>query len=158
MNIVLTHQVEASEKSAAFIENEFSDEKLRRDHNLAMICMDVQDLAKELVDIFANAGAQVSRWQYSAGTTQPDDDDHNWDALYRRIAIVFEKEAKLIKTVESFGHSVGGKAEFMAAWQELRGIVCFSIGSVRTGMDQIARGEVRSLAEIERELLNLPQH
>lgn len=159
MNIVLKNQVEASEKSAQQLEDE-----LQHKHRWAMLCYNVQDLARSAVTLFSEINDDVDRWQRDlVDCTQPGCEElvqfgKEWDDLYRRISGVFERTFGLIRALENKGYSVDGKKEFLEAWRELRGIVCFSRDRVAAAVEQIQRGEVRSLGDVERELQNLPKH
>lgn len=150
MSIVLKNRVDASERSAEVLESE-----LLRDHRIAILAFDVQDLARDVVDLFRRMNEDVERWQDQIALgTCPEflNQEAEWDQLYRRLADLFERAHSLILTIESFGHRVDSKAEFTAAWRELRGIVSITLDEVRQGAEQINRGEFKSLGEVAGEL------
>jgi hypothetical protein len=157
MSIVLKHQVEASERSVTELEAE-----LGRQHGSAMLCYDVQDLMRTAVNLHGTINRGVERWQDDLSTGRPDlrqETEHlgpEWFALYQRLAAVFEKTAGLLRSVEKAGFVPDGKAEFSAAWRELRGIVCFDYDRVAAAFEQIRRGEVRPLEDVKRELWDRP--
>jgi hypothetical protein len=156
MNIVLKNQIEASEKSAHEIEIEF-----QQTHRWAMLCHDVQDLARSAVKLFSEMNDDVERWQADMLAKDSNDSagfEGQREEFYRRLANVFEKTAGLIQATEDAGFAFDGKAEFLAAWRELRGIVCFSRDEISIAVEQSRRGELRSLGEIELELRDLPNH
>lgn len=153
MSIVLKNQLDASERSATELEAE-----LRRQHRRAMICYDVEDLARSLVTLFHEINRDVERWQGALATAAPDQAGEleragtEWEGLYRRLAGIYEKTAGLVRTVESWSFEVDDKREFLLTWRELRGIVCFSHDRVAAAAEQVRRGEVTSLGDIAYEL------
>lgn len=153
MSIVLKHQVEASEKSAAELASEF-----RQQHRRAMLCYDVQDLVRSVVQLHAGLNRDVERWQdaiasaKASGTEEPEDLGTEWEALYRRLGSVFEKTAPLIRALEDEGFTVDGRPEFHASWRDLRATLSFTLDRITTGIDQIRRDEVRRLEDVLAEL------
>ncbi|HZK80571.1 MAG TPA: hypothetical protein VFC46_05870 [Humisphaera sp.] len=153
MSIVLKNQIEASEKSAEQLEAE-----LRQSHLRAMFCHDIQDLMKSLVGQFDNLNQDVERWQQDMKTRSPDSLGEldclgeGWDSFYRRLALIFEKVAASLQKLEKLEFKVDGKREFLLAWRELRGIVCFPRDRVIAAAEQVQRGDVRPLGEVSREL------
>jgi len=99
----------------------------------------------------------VERWQNTMAAHPETRNDleqaePKWFALYQRLYGTFGKTYKLIAAMEKIGHTVDGKDDFIAAWRELRGIVVISPESVAAGAQQIKCGQVKSLAEVTREL------
>jgi len=158
MNIVLKNQVEASEKSAQELEEEIS-----HTHGWALLCYNVQDLSRSAVNLLSEIGIDVERWQRDLADNAQQDSQmaqlgSEWENLYRRLAGVFEKTAGLLHRLETEGFAIDGKPEFLAAWKELRGIVCFSVDGVAKSVEQARRGQTRSLGDIELELRDLPDN
>jgi hypothetical protein len=157
MTIVIRNQIEASEKSAQELES-----AIGRDHHEAAICFDLQDLARSEVTLLADINRDVERWQKSVAETTTGDAEEsancekNWDALYRRLQGVFEKTAKLIQAMEERKFSIDGKAEFLKAWRDLRGVVCFSLEGISAACEQVRTGNVKPLSEIKRGLFSPP--
>jgi hypothetical protein len=157
MNIVLKNQVHAAEQSALELE-----EELPRRHRWAMMCYNVQDLARSAVHLFSDIGNDVDRWQRDLADRKDQAGEESaelgseWDGLYRSLARVFERTAGLVQKLENQGYCVDGKSEFLASWRELRGIVCFSHDRIALAAEQVHRGEVQSLGDIERELRDIP--
>jgi hypothetical protein len=58
MAVVLSNRIDATGKSADQLESERSAE-----HRSAMFCVDVQDLAAEIVRLYQELGRQVEKWQ-----------------------------------------------------------------------------------------------
>jgi hypothetical protein len=156
MNIVLKNQIEASEKSAQELENE-----LMQCHRGAILSYNVQDLSRSAVTLFSEINDDVDRWQRDLyNCNHPDSDElaqfgKEWEDLYRRLSNVFDKTFTLIGSLEKAGYPIDGKPEFLASWQELRGIVCFSQTQIAAAIEQKNCGQTRPLGEIERELLGL---
>jgi hypothetical protein len=157
MNIVLKNQIYAADRSAQELEDE-----LQNQHRGAMLSYNVQELAQSAVDIFSEINDNVERRQGDQVNSKQEEGDglaqhaNEWHDLYRRLAIVFDRTAGLVGAMEKEEYLIDGKREFLAAWRELRGIVCFSPNRVALAVEQLQRGEVRPLADIERELRDLP--
>lgn len=153
MSIVLKHQVEASEKAAADLAIE-----LRQQHRRAMLCYDVQDLMRSVIDLHAGLNRDVHRWQNTiaaakaSGAEGPEDVGSEWEALYRRLGSVFDQTAQLVRSLEGDGFSLDGRPEFLDSWRDLRATLSFSLERVAAGVEQIRRGEGRKLEDVLAEL------
>jgi hypothetical protein len=155
MTIVLRNQIEASEKSAQEIEA-----KLRDHHRLAMFCYEVEDLVQAVLGIFFAANAHVKRWQaHQSQSTDAHADnaeiEKNWNDTYRHIGRAFEATAICIRMAEQDQFTVSGKREFMSGWEKVRAVTCFDLDSVSRSIQEATRGDVRPLAEVERELFHI---
>jgi hypothetical protein len=151
MTIVLRNQFEASERSARELEAQSPAHDVTDRYS-------VEDHLSILVGLFANIERDVERWQ-----NQPVDVSHladqreiEWEQQYRRLEQLFASAARLVNGVKQAGFVVEGEENFKAVWRELRGIVSFSREQVLAGAQQVARGEVRSLAEVMNELSDRP--
>jgi hypothetical protein len=139
MNIVLRNQIEASEKSVHEIE-----QKMLRDHQYAMLCYDVQDLVRNMVDAAKSIGRYVEMFQ----------DQHElkmageWEDLYRKMDHTFAQTAGLIRALDQAKLAVDGRDAFFAAWKEVRGVTAFTAAGIEEARHQIARGECVDLEEL----------
>jgi hypothetical protein len=154
MTIVLKNQIDASERSAEELEGQF-----QREHRDAMLCVDVEDLLKELVRLVDETNRHVERFREDARRNAGDADradvasfESGFLELYRKLDSIFPKAAALVSALEARGYSVNGKRPFQNAARELKGIVCFSPDAVRRSHQQALRGETRDLDQIMHEL------
>lgn len=129
-----------------------------------MLCRDVEDLGRAAVSLVHSINSNVEKWQDDIGRSEPHLSNDvaqtgaEWDALYRRVAIIFEDASRLIRSMEKNEFVVEGKAEFLAAKRELAGIICFTQEDIATGAEQVRQGQTRPLGEIWDELWNQPRH
>ena|SRR5437016_191395 len=157
MTVVLRNKIEASERSAQHLEAE-----LAQAHQNAMICRDIEDLARELIELLAKANHQVERWQNEIARSTPQNrpqllaQSTEWDERYRKLGAIFEREAKLIRDIERAGFGVEGKKDFRQAWRAIRAITCFSMERVSAAVEGMNQREGRPLHEVKDELWNHP--
>ena len=152
MNIVLRNHLEATEKSASEIEAQ-----LKRDHQGAMLCYEVQDLIRSVVQLFADISKDVDRWQSEISATDDNTtlvSTSDWLDLYRKLEGICAKAAGLIGQIELEQYQVEGKGKFLAVWRELRGITIFSEQQIATAAQQVRSSRMRSLGEIRDALSN----
>jgi len=139
MNIVLRNQIEASAKSVHEIE-----QKMLRDHQYAMLCYDVQDLMRNMVDAVKSIGRYVEMLQDRHEMNMAGE----WENLYRKMDHTFAQTAGLIRSLDQAKLAVDGRDAFFAAWREVRGVTAFTTAGVKEARDQIARGECVDLEEL----------
>ena len=153
MTIVIKNQVAASEKSALELE-----EQMLRESQRALLSFEVRDLAKSAVSLLDTINTDMAEWQVITEKSDRSEElcalGDDWDSLYRRLAGVFEKTARLIKDAEMIGPEVAGKPEFFKAWRGLRAATSFTREDVALGASQASRNEVRSLGDIVRALFS----
>jgi hypothetical protein len=147
MSIVLTHQVEASERSATELERVAVEQ--------AGIGLDVEALMERIVDTFEDLNHYVDRWQADVegrkAGYEPAAAASLFD-LYVRLERTAQRTSHLGRRLEAWGQTVAGKPQFLNAWRKLKGIVMLSPDRVAQSFEQIRRGETKSLAEFADEL------
>jgi hypothetical protein len=143
MVAVLDHQIESFERSA--------DEISPAGDSIRML--------EELIDVgialFDAVRSVVQRWQErtrKGGEPLQLADARELDALYRRLAAVWDRMAPLIDAAERGGEPVAGSARFRRARSDLRSLTSLSLDRVIQSEQQLNRGEARPLREVMDEL------
>jgi hypothetical protein len=144
MSIVLTNQVEASEKSADALG------RLALEHERAVSCREVEALMDLVAATFADINRYVERWQDEVADGRALFDEafaRGIFDIYVRLERAAHKTAQLGRTAEGWGYTLAGKARFLGAWRAMKGITSFDLDRVGESFAQIRRGDVQELGE-----------
>jgi hypothetical protein len=147
MSIVLLNQLDASERSADALEDE-----LKRPEIASLALYAVDDLVKSVVDLYGTLSRDVERWQdaIAKATARPPQSQleeiaATWDALWRRLAKMYERAWSFVKLMESAGYEIDGKQELLRTWRDVRAVTSFDLDRVSTAVEQLRRGESEPL-------------
>jgi hypothetical protein len=151
MTIVLKHQLEASERSAAEIEG-----VIERDRQNERARREVEYLMRVITLLHRGINRDIEIWQDSGASTTEEDASAEWLGLHHRLNGVFQKVVRFVHELENDGQEFQRKQEFLASWRDLRSSLCFTADRVSAAVEQVRRGEVRPLGEVARELWDRP--
>jgi hypothetical protein len=112
---------------------------------------EVEALMATLVAQFKIAGEVVWRAQDS-GAGMSAADEARMHGLYVRLSKTFDDVLTYGRSVERSGHPVAGKAEFLSAWRELKGIAAVEPARLAESIEQLRRGTGTTLGELADEL------
>jgi hypothetical protein len=145
MQVVLRNQVESFERTAAELQVGAAR------GGWGSYRSEVEALMATLVAQFRIAGDATWRLQ-DAPSPAAQADLAQIHSLYTRLLRTFEDVLVYGRSVEQAGFTVSGKADFLEAWRELKGIV--STDPVRTAdaIERLRRGQGIALGELANEL------
>jgi hypothetical protein len=150
MQVVLRNQVESFERTAAELKNGAA-----RD-GWGNYWSEVEALMATLVAQFRVAGEVVWRLQDSS-TPSTVAELSQIHGLYGRLMRTFDEVLTYGRAVERAGHAVAGKAEFLDAWRELKGIVAIDPDTLADALDRLRHGQGIPLGELVDEISRDPR-
>jgi len=111
----------------------------------------VEALMSTLVARFNAIGKEVWRIQDSS-TKLSDDAALHIHQLYQRLARVFDEVMAYGRLVEKSGPKIAGKAEFLSAWREIKGIAAVNPIALNDSFEELRKGGGKLLGEFANEL------
>jgi hypothetical protein len=62
-----------------------------------------------------------------------------WDALWRRLARMYERTWSFVKLMELAGYEIDGKQELLRTWRDVRAVTSFDFDRVSAAAAQLRR-------------------
>lgn len=112
----------------------------------------VESLMATLVAQFNAIGTEVWRIQ-DLPKTMSNDQVAQFQERYRMLSRIFDEVLLYGRSVERLSASkIAGKAEFLSAWKELKGMMAVDPSHIDDSLEELRRGGGKSLGEFADEL------
>jgi hypothetical protein len=151
MQALIRHQVEAFERTARDLHGRFAphsgvaaDWKSHR--------AEIEGMMDLLVATFDSLGRTVHRFQDEAPTLLTDPLTRDYHDLFVRLSAVFAEVMTYGRAAEAAGCEIEGKARFVQAWRELKGIAAMDPALAGQSSAQLRNGGGKPLGELADEL------